>query len=121
MVKLFSHSFYAITCENHEQSAIRPMSVNLAVLRIAIVVRIPAQGNGILTILRTSENQVLLSFQIFFMRYMGALITQFYNKVSQRRSNATQRRSNASSSNFVGHMTKLESGQIYMIGFTLSM
>ena len=90
------------------------MSVNLAVLRIAIVVRIPVQGNGILTILRTSGNQVLLSFQIFFMRYMRALITQFYNKVSQRRSNA-------SSSNFVGHMTKLESGQIYMIGFTLSM
>ena len=45
MVKLFSHSFYTITGKYHEQSAILPMSVNLAVLRIAIVVTIPVSGN----------------------------------------------------------------------------
>ena len=45
MTKLFSHSFYTITGKCHEQSAILPMSVNLAVLRIAIVVRIPVSGN----------------------------------------------------------------------------
>ena len=43
MVKLFSHSFYAITGEY--QWAILRMSVNLAVLRIATVVRIPVLGN----------------------------------------------------------------------------
>ena len=58
IIKLFSHSFYTITGKYHEQSAILPMSVNLAVLRIAIVVRIPVSGNRkILTILRTSGNQ----------------------------------------------------------------
>ena len=58
MIKLFSHSFvYAITGNCHEHSAILPISVNLALLRIAIVVRIPVSGKGILTILRTSGNQ----------------------------------------------------------------
>ena len=45
LIKLFSHSFYTITGKYHEQSAILPMSVNLAVLRIATVVRIPESGN----------------------------------------------------------------------------
>ena len=45
MIKFFSHSFYTITGKYHEQSAILPMSVNLTVLRIAILVRIPVSGN----------------------------------------------------------------------------
>ena len=45
MIKLFSRSFYTVTGKYHEQSAILPMSVNLAVLRIAVVVRIPVSGN----------------------------------------------------------------------------
>ena len=45
MVKLFSHSFYTITGKYHEQSAILLMSVNLTVIRITIVVRIPVSGN----------------------------------------------------------------------------
>ena len=45
MVKLLSHSFYTITGKYHEQSAILPINVNLAVLRIAIVVRIPVSEN----------------------------------------------------------------------------
>ena len=44
MLKLFSHR-NIITSKYHEQSAILPMSVNLAVMRIAIVVRIPVSGN----------------------------------------------------------------------------
>ena len=45
MIKLFSNSFYTTTDKYHEQSAILPMSVNLAVLRIAVVVRIPVSEN----------------------------------------------------------------------------
>ena len=46
MINLFSHSFYAIYVRKyHDQWAILQMSVNLAVLRIAIVVRIPVSGN----------------------------------------------------------------------------
>ena len=45
MIKLFSHSFYTIAGKCHGQSAILPMSGNLAVLRIAIVVRILVSGN----------------------------------------------------------------------------
>ena len=45
MIKLFSHSFYTITGKYHEQPAILLMTVNLAVLRIAIVARIPVSGN----------------------------------------------------------------------------
>ena len=45
MLKLFSHSFHTIIDKYHDQSAILPMSVNLAVLRIAIVVRIPVSEN----------------------------------------------------------------------------
>ena len=44
MIKLFSHSFYTITGKYHEKSAILPVGVNLAVLRIAIAVRIPVSG-----------------------------------------------------------------------------
>ena len=45
MIKRFSHSYYTITSKYHEQSAILPISVNLAVLRIAVVVRISKSGN----------------------------------------------------------------------------
>ena len=45
MIKLFSHSFYTITGKDHKESANRPMSLNLAVLKIAIVVSIPVSGN----------------------------------------------------------------------------
>ena len=45
MIKLFSHNFYTSTGKYREQPAILPMSVNLVVLRIAIVVRIPVSGN----------------------------------------------------------------------------
>ena len=45
MIKLSNHSFFNITGKYHGQSAILPMSVNLAVLRTAIVVRIPVSGN----------------------------------------------------------------------------
>ena len=57
MIKLFSHSFYTSTGKYREQSAILPRSVNLAVLRIAMVVRIPVLRNRILTIFMTSGNQ----------------------------------------------------------------
>ena len=46
-----------VLSQTSQTSAIFTMSVNLAVLRIAIVVRIPVSGKGILTILRTSGNQ----------------------------------------------------------------
>ena len=45
MIKLFSPNFYTITGIYHEQSEILPISVNLAVLRIAVVVRILVSGN----------------------------------------------------------------------------
>ena len=45
MMKPFSHSFYTIAGKYNEQSEILPMSVNQAVLRMAIVVRIPISGN----------------------------------------------------------------------------
>ena len=43
--KLFSHGFYTITNEYHKQSAILPVSVNLAILRITIIIRIPELRN----------------------------------------------------------------------------
>ena len=66
MIKLFSHSFYTITGKYHEQSAILLISVNLAVLRIAIVVRIPASGN------RKNPR---------FLRFLGQVGTRLYKGV----------------------------------------
>ena len=58
MIELFSHSFFIITGKYHVQSAILPMSVYLAVLRIAIVVRIPVSGNP-----KTTENVTRLNWR----------------------------------------------------------
>ena len=63
MIKLFSHCLYTITGKYQEQSAILPMSVNLAVLRIAIVVRIPVSGNR-----KTPR----------FLRFLGQVGTRLY-------------------------------------------
>ena len=39
------HGFYTITGKYQEQSAILPVSVNMTVLRIVMIVRIPESGN----------------------------------------------------------------------------
>ena len=59
------HGFYPIAGKHMEQSAILPVSVNMAVLRIVMIVRIPESGNRKnLTIFRTSRNQALAESSI---------------------------------------------------------
>ena len=67
MIKLFSHGFYTITGKCHKQWAILLMSVNLDVLRIAIVATIPVSGN------RKNPR---------FLRFLGQVETRLKSGVS---------------------------------------
>ena len=52
------HGFYTINGKYQEQSAILPISMNMALLRIVIIVRIPESGNRKnFMILRTSGKE----------------------------------------------------------------
>ena len=56
------HGFYTITGKYQEQSAILPISVNMAILRIVMIVRIPESGN------RNDPR---------FLRFLGQVGTRF--------------------------------------------
>ena len=45
LLEITCHGFYTITGKYQEQSVILPTSVNMAILRIVIIVRIPESGN----------------------------------------------------------------------------